>query len=326
MHATTLNGDNLISTNTNLYAGAVNTPTTAITSGLHGGGNGNDFVIVVDGKETKINKDTFEDYFHEVTYDSQSGSYYYEYGHQRVPVDVNDLYVIDGNIGIFTTTAGGHEIYTGDVFGVNNEILITGQNGNGDLIGAWGAENVDMETPIGEMPVRVLQEAFNKVDNNIISLYKDDIKEIQVAHSQGGTATDGQGGTIGLQSNGEPVKIGEDKDGNPIYGPSGGAYIPGGITVSKLHGNDGKDIQIQFANEDGSFTVDAGSKVEANKQGVSSDTTLDTLTINGKTFGLSTGTKYSDGDGIAISTDGKNTISVDTVKGGNLFFNEKREN
>ena len=289
----TLNGDILFDTNTDMYGGAVNTSTTAITSGQN-------YRIEQNGRYIEAGMDNFGDYFNteDVEYNSQTGLYTFK----GKDVDTENLYVIDGKVGVFTTTANGDTVYTGDVYGRNNEILMTGVDSNDNLVSYWGAEIVDPNATIGDMTISTLEGKFDEVNNNIEKIHKDDIKEIQVAPI--GVSDDGNGGTIGLQTNGE-----FDADGNP----TGGAMIPGGITVTSV-ANPNEDTKIKFENEKGSFTVNAGSRVEGTT-GAASGETLTGLSINGVDYQLGGGKTYTDGDGISISQDDTNTISVNTGNG-----------
>ena len=237
----------------------------------------------------------------------QGDAYYL--GDQKV--DSKYVYVIDGQTGVFVTEKNGNEVYTGKVYGAHNEILMTGKDEKGKYYSYWTAKSNDDNVLLADSGLTLSDYRGNisTIERNQRKLAAADIKSV---------AVDETTSSINLITNTQ-----FDENWNPIPGTEGTIQ---GFTIDSIGGTDGNDVQIQFKDANNhAITVDAGSKVEANKQDVSSDTTLDTLTINGKTFGLSTGTKYSDGDGIAISTDGKNTISVDTVKGGNLFFNKKGE-
>ena len=306
MGITTLNKDTLYSTKTDMYVGAVNTPTTDIKS------SNNRFYILRNGSWVNVGKDgssSFSSNFNytDVKYDKSTGLYTF---HNEV-VPTENLYVIDGNVGVFTTEAGGTEIYKGDVYGWNNEILVTGVDKEGKYTSYWGSENVDPNAPIGNMPISTLEHKFDVVNNSIRDVAGDNIKEIQVEKTNG---TDGtEGGTIGLQTNGDYYDTGEkDENGNPIYAPMGGAKVPGAITITSEGGTGGDDVRIKFANEDGSFTVDAGSKVEG-LNGTETATDGDTLTgikINGEEYKLGGGETYTAGNGIAIDDENDNKISV----------------
>lgn len=96
--------------------------------------------------------------------------------------------------------------------------------------------------------------------------------------------------------------------------------VPGTITVTSTGGTEGKDVAIQFANDQGSFTVDAGSKVvgKTGADGTTEANPNDTLTgieINGQNYKLGGGKTYTDGDGITIATDDNNKISVNAGEG-----------
>ena len=298
---TTAHGDTLWSTSTGVYAGAVNSPTTEVTSGIPTGSQGNQFVI--NNGTTTVGKSTFTQYFREVNYNSKTGEYMYNGN----PVDMSALRVVDGQIGVFLTKPNGSEVYTGDVFGVHNEILMTGTNENGDLVSYWGAEDIDPMAPIGSMPKYLFDEKFEKIDNDLVALHKDDIKEIQVSETSGGN-----GGTLGLIRN-------------------GGRAVDGAVTVTSTGGTDGNDVKVQFSNDwtdkegvrhSGSFTVDAGSKVvgKVNNNGATVDAnpgdTLTSIDINGQNYKLGGGKTYTAGNNINIDDNNvisttKTTVSVD---------------
>lgn len=291
MNIGTLNGDTLFTTNTDMYGGAVNTSTTAITTGQN-------YRIEQNGQYIEAGLNNLGSYFNteDVVYHENTGLYTF---HGQV-VGTENLYVIGGNVGVFTTTANGDTLYTGDVYGRNNEIMMTAVDENGNLVSYWGAEIVDPNATIGSMTISTLEGKFDEVNKNIEKIHKDDIKEIQVAPT--GTSTDGQGGTIGLQTNGA-----FDADGNP----TGGAMIPGGIKITSEYGNDRKDVRIKFANDAGSFTVDAGSKVEGTTGEASGDT-LTGLSINGVDYKLGGGKSVTSG---SINSDG--TINLKQGEDGN---------
>lgn len=223
MNINTLNGDKLFSTGTAMYGGAVNTSSTQVTTGEE--------YIINEGK-TAVKSNNIGQYFHAATYNEKTGLYSYK----GKVVSNENLYVISGQVGVFTTTANGNEVYTGDVYGRNNEILMTGVKENGDYVSYWGAEVVDPNATIGSMTVSTLQGKFDEVDSSIEKIHKDDIKQIQVA-----SATNG--GTIGLQTNGEFNEDGTAK---------GGVNVPGTITVTSTGGTGGSgaehDVKIKFSN------------------------------------------------------------------------------
>ena len=311
MHVNTLNGDKLLSSETGMYGGGVNTESTAVTST-------SDFVLRKEnGDYTNIRVNTKDGTF--VTLDSNKGLKYEnnKYYFKGEAVDNKNLYVLDYNgqkkIGVFTL---GDKLYTGSVYGRNNEILMTGINSQNKLDSYWGTEIDDPEMSISQMTMGDLDERFDKIKEDIVDIHKDDIKQIQVAPLE---ETDGtKGGTIGLQTNGE-----FDSNGNP----TGGVNVPGTITIKNTDnsGINGNDVKIRFGSiaEDGTtdvekFTVDAGSKVvgQVTENGVQQEAgvndankTLTGLKINGVDYALSQGKTYSPGQGIAINDD-DNKISV----------------
>ena len=313
MKMNTLNGEKLNSTSTSIYGGGVNTSTVGV-------GNNSNYIIQRGDKYVDVGGSTDNLYSNFVRVNDGSGKLTYEDGVYKFngeEVKTENLYVItngrNDEVGVFTTTKNGNTLYTGDVYGRNNEILMTGIDDDGNLVSYWGTEVRDNKATVGNMKIETLQGKFDEVDNSIKKIHKDDIKQIQVA-----SATNG--GTIGLQTNGEFNEDGTAK---------GGANVPGTITVTSEGGTNGSgkanDVKIKFASENsGSFTVDAGSKVEGlNSEGTA--TAGDTLTgikINGEEYKLGGGKTYSHGQGIAISDDNK--ISVDN--GAGLEFTSTNDN
>ena len=291
MNIHTLNGEELFSTNTSMYGGAVNTPTTGVTVVNPNDPNTLNEFIINEGT-TALKGTTMIDvtgkkkssYFQPVNYDSKTGLYHFgSISSSDNIVSTENLYVIDGIVGVFTKTPGGssiNDVYTGDVYGRNNEILMTGVDDNGNYVSYWGAEIIDPNAPIGSMPMSTLQGKFDEVEADIAKIHKDDISEIQVNHTEDGTAEDGKGGTIGLATN-------------------GGAMIPGGITVTS-EATTGEDTKIKFENNKGSFTVNAGSRVEGTT-GEASGETLTGLSINGVDYQLGGGKSVTRG---SINNDG----------------------
>lgn len=313
MGITTLNGKDLQNVAANTYIGASS-----------GGGSEADsswnYIINDNGTWVDAGNDRFTDYFREVSYNAENGQYMY--GEEIV--DPQNVYFIDGKSGIFVTKDkdGNDVIYKGAVYGAHNEILVTGKGEEG-YYSYWGAERIDPRETIGDkLTVGQYNGTIEWLNNNIEDIHEDDIKEIQVAPS---TEEDKNGGTIGLQTNGEFKAVDQNNDGTIneddfvngklVYEPVGGEYIPGGITITSEKEN-GEDTKIKFANDNGSFTVDAGSRV----QGINNDevvqgsngttTTIDGLEINGQKYSFDSKT-YTDGDGIKFEGTDDGTISVD---------------
>ena len=304
MGITTLNGKDLQDITAGTFVGASSGGGTEVPSNYN-------YLINDNGKWVDAGNEKFEDYFKTVTYDNTLGGYTYN----NQLVDPQNVYFIDGQAGVFLVSGvnGEKEVYKGAVYGAYNEILVTGKDSNGNYYSYWGAERTDPNETIGDkLTVGQYNNTISWLNDNIRDIHEDDIKQIQVKETD-------NGGTIGLQTNGEA-----DSKGNP----TGGKNIPGTITIKNPtidSGTNGKDVKIQFGSigEDGKtdvakFTVDAGSKVEGLKDEATAKDgdTLTGLKINGVEYDLSQGKTYSPGQGIAISDDNK--ISVD--KGDGLEF------
>ena len=315
MKVNTLNGNKLYSVETGMYGGGVNTTTTEVTKT-------SDFVLKKeDGNYVNV-KDTINNNFVEVgsrpdsrlKYDSTTDTYTFD----GEVVDRSNLYVLtttetnswgqttkEKHVGVFVLN---DKLYTGDVYGRNNEILMTGVNSDDELDSYWGTEVDDPSMSLSNMTMGQLDERFDAIKKDIVDVHRDNINKINVNKNN-----NGNGGTIGLQTNGS-----FDEEGNPV---GDGKMIPGGITITS-EATTGKDTKIRFANEanpDG-FTVDAGSRVvgKTGADGTTEANPNDTLTgieINGQNYKLGGGKTYTDGDGISISQDDTNTISVNTGDG-----------
>ena len=309
MHVKTLNGDNLYSAETGMYGGGVNTHATPVTTTSH-------FVLrKKDGSYVDIKTSPNEGSFvtlddnKGLIYNSENNTYYFK----GKAVAKDNMYVLTENnekkTGVFTLNG---ELYTDDVYGRNNEILMTGVNSQNKLDSYWGTEIDDPEMSISQMTMGQLDERFDAIKKDIVDVHRDNINKINVNKNN-----NGNGGTIGLQTNGS-----FDEEGNPV---GDGEMIPGGITITS-EATTGKDTKIRFANEanpDG-FTVDAGSKVVGKittENGVQQEAgvndankTLTGLKINGVDYALSQGKTYDKGDGINID-ENTNKISVALAEG-----------
>ena len=136
----------------------------------------------------------------------------------------------------------------------------------------------------------------------------DDIKDITVTPNVGSN-----GGSLSFN------RVGR-------YDEESGEYVPaepaGVITFknTEMSGKEGNDVAVEIGNGTSSFTVDAGSRVvgKTGADGTTEANPNDTLTgieINGQNYKLGGGKTYTDGDGISISQDDTNTISVNTGNG-----------
>ena len=312
---TTLTGNPLNNIEPGIYGGASNGGGTEVPVDYHYyiDNNGKGWVNI--GKQEWndfTNPNSGKGYFQEV-YAQKDGSYNTKEDGSGISVSSEYLYAIDKTstgssdksdvkLGAFFNSNG--TLYTGNVYGNNNEVLMTGVE-NGTYYSYWGTKINDLNTSLSEMTVGDLNRIVGGINDTIYTAQGDDIKQVSVQKSQ-----DNNGGTIGLIRRG-------DWNGTTY---SKIDPVPGTITVTSTGGTDGSgannDVKIKFSNtdEDGtehSFTVDAGSKVEGLKDGntANPDDTLTGIKINGETYQLGGGKTYSPGQGIAISDD-DNKISV----------------
>ena len=226
-------------------------------------------------------------------------------------VDYSNVYVIDGKIGVFTNKEGT-KVYTGTVYGKNNEILMTVKDANNNFYSYWAAEVTDPSATMATYRVEEYKKNLAVLEENDNKLSRDDIKKVTLDTSKANSAT------IGLLRNGDKA-------------------VDGAITVTSGGGTGGsgadKDTFVKISNGKTEQTFATGSKVEVNgpanaitgikvngvyytiKQGsgveVTQDTTkkTTTITVDGTATTITdTDTTYTEGDGIEISD--ANAISV----------------
>ncbi|WP_296913410.1 ESPR-type extended signal peptide-containing protein, partial [uncultured Megasphaera sp.] len=204
-------------------------------------------------------------------------------------VDYSNIYVIDGEIGVFTN-ASGSEVYTGTVFGKNNEVLMTVKKSDGSYYSYWGAEVNDAGATMDTYRVAEYQKDLNVLRDNDFALYHNDIKSVDMS-------TDTSSATISLMRNGDGTT-------SPA--------VDGTLTITNGGGTDGHDTYVRISNttngQEISKTFSTGSKVSA--IGTTGATTG--LTINGVDYTIKAGKDYKAGANIQISPD--NTISATDTK------------
>lgn len=326
---TTLTGNPLNNIEPGIYGGASNGGGTEVPVDYHYyiDNNGKGWVNI--GKQdwdNFTNPSSGKGYFQEV-YAQKDGSYNTKEDGSGISVSSEYLYAIDKTstgssdksdvkLGAFFNSNG--TLYTGNVYGNNNEVLMTGVE-NGTYYSYWGTKINDLNTSLSEMTVGDLNRIVGGINDTIYTAQGDDIKQVSVQKSQ-----DNNGGTIDLIRRGDW---------------NGTAYeetdpIPGTITIKNPttdSGTNGNDVKIRFGSidEDGTtdvekFTVDAGSKVVGKittENGVEeagvgdANKTLTGLKINGVDYALSQGKTYGNGDGISID-ETTNKISVALAKEG----------
>ena len=228
------------------------------------------------------------------------------YTYQGKAVDYRNMYVIEGELGVFTN-ADGSEVYTGTVYGKNNEILMTVKD-NGKFYSYWAASVTDPSATMETYPVSKYNSDLAVIDQNIKDLNKDIIKEVTLTK-------DTNSAIIGLVRN-------------------GGNAVDGAITVTSGGGTDGKDTFVKISNaadtEGKNFAT--GSKVEA----IVDNGATTGIKVNGVYYAINnkvytaganvnidknnvisaTDTTYTAGNGIAISGE-NHAIAVKLKEGEN---------
>lgn len=228
------------------------------------------------------------------------------YTYQGKAVDYRNMYVIEGELGVFTN-AGGSEVYTGTVYGKNNEILMTVKD-NGKFYSYWAASVTDPSATMETYPVSKYNSDLAVIDKNIKDLNKDIIKEVTLTK-------DTNSAIIGLLRN-------------------GGKAVDGAITVTSGGGTDGNDTFVKISNaaDAEGKTFATGSKVEVNGP----KNAITGIKVNGVDYAINnkvytaganvnidennvisaTDTTYTAGNGIAISGE-NHAIAVKLKKGEN---------
>ena len=273
------------------------------------------------------------------------------YTYQGKAVDYRNMYVIEGELGVFTN-ADGSEVYTGTVYGKNNEILMTVKD-NGKFYSYWAASVTDPSATMETYPVSKYNSDLAVIDQNIKDLNKDIIKEVTLTKDtnsaiiklvrNGGNAVDG---AITVTSGGGTG--GSDADNDTFVKISNGTTEQTFATGSKVEAIGSKDATtgIKINGED--YTIKSGSKVSVAQNDKTTTITVDgeatvitdtdthnelksaslsgkTLTITGKDndsvnvdlSSIDTDTTYTAGNGIAIDKTNKNAISVKLKEGEN---------
>ena len=238
------------------------------------------------------------------------------YTYQGKAVDYRNMYVIDGKLGVFTN-ANGSEVYTGTVYGKNNEILMTVKD-NGKFYSYWAASVTDPSATMETYPVSKYNSDLAVIDQNIKDLNKDIIKEVTLTKGDdsaiirlvrnGGNAVDGAitvtsgGGTDGKDTFVKISNAADTEGKNFATGSKVEAIVDNGATTGiKINGED--------------YTIKSGSKVSVTQ---TADKKTTTITVDGtETTITDTDTTYTAGNGIAIDKTNKNAISVKLKEGEN---------
>lgn len=225
----------------------------------------------------------------DLIWDDSRQAYFYK--NQRV--DYSNMYVINGKLGVFTN-AGGSEVYTGTVYGKNNEILMTVKDKDNNFYSYWAAEVTDPSATMATYRVEEYNKNLAKLVENDDALNRNDIKEVTLTNEENSA-------TIGLMRNGDKA-------------------VDGAITVTSGGGTDGSGadndtfVKISNAADTEGKTFATGSKVEAI---VDNNGATTGIKINGEDYTIKSGSKVSvtqtaDKKTTTITVDDKATTITDT--------------
>ena len=282
----------------------------------------------------------------DLIWDDSRQAYFYK--NQRV--DYSNMYVINGKLGVFTN-ADSTKVYTGTVYGKNNEILMTVKKDN-NFYSYWAAEVTAPSATMATYRVEEYNKNLAKLVENDDALNRNDIKEVTLTNDENSAI-------IGLLRNGDKavdgaitVTSGGGTGGNDTFVKiSNAADMEGktfatGSKVEVIVDNGGATTGIKINGQD--YTIKSGSKVSVTQNAAEKTTiiTVDgqattitdtdthnelksaslsgkTLTITGKDndsvnvdlSSIDTDTKYTAGNGIAINENNGNAISVKLKEG-----------
>lgn len=216
------------------------------------------------------------------------------YTYKGKAVDYSNVYVIEGNIGVFTNKEGT-KVYTGTVYGKNNEILMTVKDKDNNFYSYWAAEVTDPSATMATYRVEEYKNNLAVLEENDNKLSRDDIKKVTLDTSKANSAI------IGLLRN-------------------GGKAVDGAITVTSGGGTGGSGaahdtfVTISNAADPEGKTFATGSKVEAI---VDNNGATTGIKINGEDYTIKSGSKVSvtqtaDKKTTTITVDGQATTITDT--------------
>lgn len=201
------------------------------------------------------------------------------YTYKGKAVDYSNVYVIEGKIGVFTNKEET-KVYTGTVYGKNNEILMTVKDANNQFYSYWAAEVTDPSATMATYRVEEYKNNLAVLEENDNKLSRDDIKKVTLTK-------DTNSAIIGLVRN-------------------GGKAVDGAITVTSGGGTDGNDTFVKISNaaDTKGKTFATGSKVEA----IVDNGATTGIKINGEYYTIKSGSKVS----VTQTADKKTTtITVD---------------
>ena len=250
----------------------------------------------------------------DLIWDDSRQAYFYK--NQRV--DYSNMYVINGKLGVFTN-ADSTKVYTGTVYGKNNEILMTVKDKDNNFYSYWAAEVTDPSATMATYRVEEYNKNLAKLVENDDALNRNDIKEVTLTKGENSA-------TIGLMRNGDKavdgaitVTSGGGTGGKDTFvkisnaADTEGKNFATGSKVEAIVDNNGATTGIKINGED--YTIKSGSKVSVTQN---ADEKTTTITVDGKATTITdTDTTYTAGNGIAIDKTNKNAISVKLKEGEN---------
>ncbi|MFV0616582.1 ESPR domain-containing protein [Megasphaera sp. WILCCON 0056] len=150
-----------------------------------------------------------------------------QYTYKGTAVDPSHLYVIGGKIGVFTSYDGS-SVYTGTVYGANNEILMTAMK-DGTYYSYWAAPVTDPNATMETYRVSDYNKDLDVLKSNDMALYHNDVKSVDMA--KGGTSA-APTATITTMRNGNGTA----------------EAVDGAITVTGGGGTNGQDTTVTLSN------------------------------------------------------------------------------
>lgn len=248
------------------------------------------------------------------------------YTYKGKAVDYSNVYVIEGKIGVFTNKEGT-KVYTGTVYGKNNEILMTVKDKDNNFYSYWAAEVTDPSATMATYRVEEYKKNLAVLEENDNKLSRDDIKKVTLDTSKANSAIIGLlrngdkavDGAITVTSGGGTGGSGADND--TFVKISNAADTEGktfatGSKVEAIVDNNGATTGIKINGED--YTIKSGSKVSVTQ---TADKKTTTITVDDKATTITdTDTTYTEGDGIEISdanaiSVSKNLTGMQSIKG-----------
>lgn len=85
------------------------------------------------------------------------------YSYNGEVISNDNLYVVNNTVGVFLTSS--KNVYTGKVFGANNEVLVTTKGEDGKMYSYWGADTPDPNTTLADMTIGQFNQALEKVNS-----------------------------------------------------------------------------------------------------------------------------------------------------------------